>query len=163
MDEDDDSIALAAGLPPPPPPHPADARAVRISDDHDMDGHRAISPFRSPGVPPRPLSNSRGRPSAALADDMRPRPPSRGRTPASRRKTARFVNDHFIHAFGVVWASAGLSEEQVAARLDHLYLSVPHRSAWEPLLDGDRDTLRAFRRGEIGGSVAAGRGRSGRA
>ena len=84
------------------------------------------------------------------------RPVSRGRTPAGKRKSLRFINDNLIAARSL-WAHAGLLEDEVAERIAHMYISVEHHSVFETLLTDEqhRDVLVAFRRGELGAPVHA--------
>lgn len=129
----------AAGAPsqqdaPPPPPLPPPVEAPRLA-----------SPARIRAGPPRPLSNSRGRTPAD--DGALPRAPSRTKTPAGRRAVRRFLNDLLIVPASL-WG--GITEDDLARTLEHMTLKLEHRSFLAPLL-GDRELLRAFRRGEVDG------------
>lgn len=77
------------------------------------------------------------------------RPPSRGRTPAGKRKSLRFINDNLIPARSI-WGRDGVTEDAIAERLEHMYIKLDHHSVFETLLtdDAHRDLLVAFRRGE---------------
>lgn len=108
-----------------------------------IDGLRAVSPGRV-------------KIQAVRAKTPELRPVSRGRTPAGKRKSLRFINDNLIAARSL-WAHAGLLEDEVAERIAHMYISVEHHSVFETLLTDQqhRDVLVAFRRGELGAPVHA--------
>jgi len=75
------------------------------------------------------------------------RPLSRGRQVAGRRRVQRWVNDNLVPSLGLLRGGL-LSEEELAERLEHLYIRVEHRSFLEPLAS-HRELLREFRRGHV--------------
>lgn len=138
----------------------------------------------------RARSRSASRPRATLtAGITRPRSMSRGRAPPGRRRTMRWLNDHMVHVYSIMYATAAgsgrrggggaaggsvasahgggvrgpFSEEELAERLEHVYLTVEHH----PLLDdlAVHDGLyRAFRKGTVGAeSIASVRAAAARA
>lgn len=83
-----------------------------------------------------------------MASASEPRAVSRGRT-AGRRKSLRFLNDNFVLSRGY-WGPVTY-EDEISGRLEHMLISVEHRTAFERLLteESNEELLSAFRRGEV--------------
>lgn len=117
-----------------------------------------VPPAAGEGRDERPRSRSAKRSLSRNRDVpvQMSRPISRGRTPAGIRRTRRWINDHFVFAHAHLWSSSGVSEEELADRLDHMLLKVEHRGAFSELFEEGNEAVRdAFRRGH--GVLSSGR------